>query len=47
MSVQFDKMVCLVGENPLPVYLGILQLASPNAEIVLIYSEDTTQAGRP
>lgn len=41
MPGPFDKMVCLVGENPLPVYLGIKQLATPEAEIVLVYSEAT------
>jgi hypothetical protein len=34
-------MVCLVGENPLPVYLGIKQLATPEAEVVLVYWEAT------
>ena len=38
----FDKMFCLVGDNPLPVYMGIKQLATPEAEIVLVYSEATT-----
>jgi hypothetical protein len=41
MPGPFDKMVCLVGENPLPVYLGIKQLATPAAEVVLVYSEAT------
>lgn len=41
MPGPFDKMVCLVGENPLPVYLGIKQLATPEAEVVLVYSEAT------
>jgi hypothetical protein len=41
MPGPFGKMVCLVGENPLPVYLGIKQLASPDAEVVLVYSEAT------
>ena len=41
MPGPFDKMVCLVGEDPLPVYLGITQLATPEAEIVLVYSEAT------
>jgi hypothetical protein len=41
MPGLFDKMVCLVGENPLPVYLGIKQLATPEAEVVLVYSEAT------
>src|SRR5262245_62051758 len=46
MPGPFDKMVCLVGENPLPVYLGIKQLAAPEAEVVLVYSEATkVQAG--
>jgi hypothetical protein len=41
MPGPFDKMVCLVGENPLPVYLGIKQLATPEAEVILVYSEAT------
>jgi hypothetical protein len=39
-------MVCLVGENPLPIYLGIKQLATPEAEIVLVYSEATKPQAR-
>jgi hypothetical protein len=34
-------MVCLVGENPLPVYLGIKQLPTPQAKVILVYSEAT------
>jgi hypothetical protein len=41
MPGPFDKMVCLVGENPLPVYLGIKQLATPEAGVILVYSEAT------
>jgi hypothetical protein len=41
MPGPFDKMVCLVGENPLPVYLGIKQLATREAEVILVYSEAT------
>ena len=41
MPGPFDKGVCLVGENPLPVYLGIKQLATPEAEVLLAYSEAT------
>lgn len=41
MPGPFDRMVCLVGENPLPIYLRIKQLATPEAEIVLVYSEAT------
>ncbi len=32
MPALFDSMVCLVGENPLPAYLDITQLATPEAE---------------
>src|SRR5437870_4931529 len=46
MPGPFDRMVCLVGENPLPIYLGIKQLATPDAEIVLIYSEGTKSQAR-
>jgi hypothetical protein len=41
MPGPFDKMVCLVGANPLPVYLGIKQLTTPEAEVILVYSEAT------
>ena len=34
MPGSFDKIACLVGENPLPVYLGIKQLATSEAEVV-------------
>jgi hypothetical protein len=34
MPGPFDKMVCLVGENLLPVYLGMRQLAIREAEII-------------
>lgn len=38
---MYDQMVCLVGENPLPIYLGIKQFAAPNATLVLIHSKQT------
>ncbi len=41
MANYFDAMVCTVGENPLPVYLGIAQLTKPDAKIVLLHSEET------
>lgn len=41
MAEKFDAMVCTVGENPLPVYLGIAQLTKPDATIVLLHSEGT------
>ncbi|WP_394793789.1 hypothetical protein [Armatimonas sp.] len=41
MTEKFDAMVCTVGENPLPVYLGIAQLTKPDATIVLLHSEGT------
>ncbi|MBM3496640.1 MAG: hypothetical protein FJX72_20315 [Armatimonadetes bacterium] len=37
----FREMVCLVGENPLPVYLGIADLCEQGAEIWLVHSADT------
>ncbi len=47
MPEKFDAMVCTVGENPLPVYLGIAQLTSDNAEVILLHSEGTrSQAER-
>ncbi|MEW6756101.1 MAG: hypothetical protein AB1505_34765, partial [Candidatus Latescibacterota bacterium] len=35
---KYAKMVCLVGENPLPVYLGIRQLTGKGARILLVHS---------
>jgi hypothetical protein len=46
-SKSFDTMVCLVGENPLPIYLGIRQLAAPNARIVLVHSSETGKVAKP
>jgi hypothetical protein len=40
MSKNYAQMVCLVGENPLPVYLGIRQLAAPDATIILVHTGD-------
>ena len=36
--MSYDQMVCLVGENPLPIYLSIRQFASRNADVFLIHS---------
>lgn len=36
--MPYDQMVCLVGENPLPIYLSIRQFASRNADVYLIHS---------
>ncbi len=38
--MQFNQMVCLVGENPLPVYLGIRQFVPENCwgQVHLIHS---------
>jgi hypothetical protein len=35
---NFEKMISLVGENPLPVYLGIRQLTADGARILLVHS---------
>jgi hypothetical protein len=40
---QYKSMICLVGENPLPIYIGIRRLSAPNAIITLAYSEDGTE----
>lgn len=41
MERKYRQMVCLVGENPLPIYLGIQQFAESNAEVVLVHSKET------
>ena len=38
---KYNQMVCLVGESPVPVYLGIRQFAEPNAEVYLLHSAET------
>lgn len=38
MQERYKSMVCLVGQNPLPVYLGIRQLTTPDAKIWLVHS---------
>ncbi len=38
---KFDKLLCLVGENPLPVYLGVKQMAKERAQVVLVCSAGT------
>ena len=38
---MFDQMLCLVGENPLPVYLGIAGLCTQGGEVWLMHSADT------
>jgi hypothetical protein len=38
---QPRAIVCLVGENPLPVYLGAHQFADEQCSIVLIHSRET------
>lgn len=37
----YEQMMCLVGENPLPVYLGIAQFLAPGGEATLVCSEQT------
>ena len=37
MTDKYDQMVCLVGENPLPVYLGIRQFAKDFRQVFLIH----------
>lgn len=37
----FDEMICLVGENPMPIYLGIVDLCAEGAEIWLVHSVQT------
>ncbi|HXH13078.1 MAG TPA: hypothetical protein VNP04_25315 [Alphaproteobacteria bacterium] len=38
MPTLFDRMVCRVGENLLPVYLEIERQPTPQAEVLLVYS---------
>lgn len=40
----YDVLICLVGENPLPIYLGIKQFAHATTRIVLVQSELTQDA---
>ncbi len=40
-ETKFGEMVCLVGENPLPVYIGIMDLCAEGAEVWLVHSDDT------
>jgi hypothetical protein len=46
MTEKFDAMVCTVGENPLPVYLGIAQLTKTGAKVVLLHSKDTEEEAK-
>jgi len=39
---QYKSMICLVGENPLPIYIGIRKLSAPDAKIWLICSDKGT-----
>lgn len=44
--MPYSQMVCLVGENPLPIYLGIMQiadLADSQGTVVLVHSKETKQ----
>jgi len=40
MKPLFSTLISLVGENPLPIYLGIQQYAKPDATIILVHSKD-------
>ena len=37
----FSTLISLVGENPLPIWLGIQQYAASDATILLVHSKDT------
>jgi hypothetical protein len=39
-------MVCLVGENPLPIYLSLVQLMPPGGTAVLLHSRETEEAAQ-
>ncbi len=41
---SYRQMICLVGENPLPVYIGIRKLSTPDARIWLVCSEGGTDS---
>ena len=38
---NYDVMICLVGENPLPIYLGIREFTHIDTQIILVYSKST------
>ncbi len=40
----YKHMLCLVGENPLPIYIGIRRLSSPDSVITLVCSEGGTDS---
>lgn len=41
MSGQYRRIVSLVGENPLPIYMGIVQFLQEGGEAVLVCSSET------
>ena len=41
MKRHYDQIVSLVGDNPLPVYLGIKQFGPPGSTCTLVYSDRT------
>ena len=43
---SFQKMICLVGENPLPIYLGIKEFVDrkgDDTEVILVHSSETKE----
>jgi hypothetical protein len=42
----FKQLVCLVGENPMPIYLSIQQFAADGAEVILVCSEKTKEVAK-
>jgi hypothetical protein len=46
MAKTYGSIVSLVGENPLPIYLGIRQFAASGGRIVLVHSPQTRDHAR-
>lgn len=38
-----SAIVCLVGENPMPIYLSILQYADKITDVILVHSKETKE----
>ena len=45
MANQYP-LICLVGENPLPIYLSILQYAEEITKVILVHSKETMSAAK-
>jgi len=45
-DLHFGSLVSLIGENPLPIYMGIRQFSKPAGKIVLVHTEETLGQAR-